>query len=124
MVLTNAVKQDLRDSADMEPEQVSTRSSQAVRLTLASGRKVLLFDASGRVTAAGTFWYKEVHNTKPPNVGWDAEAEILRKHKTDYIVMRDGKTKKDLRTWRPELNRFDYTAVSYTHLTLPTILLV
>ena len=107
MVLTPSVKQLLRNNAESVPEQVPARGSLAVRLRLAD-RTFTLIDRAGKPTEAGRFWYREVKNDPLPQVGYDPETEVLRRHKTDYIMMRSG-TRADLRTWHPELNRFVYT---------------
>ena len=43
-----------------------------------------------------------------PRVSYDINAEIQRRHKTDFITMRNG-SRADLRTWHPEKNAFVYT---------------
>ena len=60
------------------------------------------------LTEAGKFWYRQVKGGSVPRVGYDINAEIQRRHKTDFITMRNG-SRADLRTWHPEKNAFVYT---------------
>ena len=105
MVLTNAQKQILQDSAENAPEQVAARGSKAVRLQLANGKIATLVNKQGSLTESGRYWYNQV---KVEASGYDINTEIKKRHKTDYIVLRSG-AKANLRTWHPELNAYVYT---------------
>ena len=108
MVITKAIKQKLQQSSNNVPERVTSRGSNALRLKLVDGTSVMLLDSKGKVTESGKYWYDEVQKSERPKEGYDPNAELIRRHRTDYIKMRNGR-EQIVRVYRPELKNYTYT---------------
>ena len=108
MVLTKAIKQSLQESSESVPQQVTAKGSQAMRLKLANGKSITLHDKQGKVTDAGKYWYETVKGGAAPQIGFNTNAEPYRRHRTEYIKLRNG-NEAALRTWMPNLNEYKYT---------------
>ena len=108
MVITKAIKQKLQQSSNNVPERVTSRGSNALRLKLVDGTSVMLLDSKGKVTESGKYWYDEVQKSERPQEGYDPHAELIRRHRTDYIKMRNGR-EQIVRVYRPELKNYTYT---------------
>ena len=65
MSLSEELKQRLQRNALQEPEQVSARNSQALRLNLGT-RKVTLVNKYGQATAAGKYFYCLLYTSPSP----------------------------------------------------------
>ena len=110
MAITKAMKQLLRDSKNVVPERVTARGSNALRLKLTNGKDVYLLNKDGKVTEYGRYWYDEVKNEATPRTQFDPNARLVKKIRTDYIRIMDGK-EKAVRTWKPQLGTYTYTAL-------------
>ena len=105
MVITKAIKQKLQQSSNNVPERVSSRGSNALRLKLVDGTSVMLLDSKGKVTESGKYLYDEVQKSERPKEGYDPNAELIRRHRTDYIKMRNGR-EQIVRVYCPELKNY------------------
>ena len=110
MPLSYELKQLLRANAAKEPEQVTARNSQALRLNL-DGRQVTLVNRMGASTEAGRYFYRTVRKQPLPDSRWDDDVPTFRKPggRTDYVKTRANQ-EVALRTWNPAKKEFDYTA--------------
>ena len=100
----------MENNRTAEPEQVSARNSQALRLNL-EGRQITLVNRLGMSTEAGRYFYRTVRKQPLPDSRWDDDAETYRKPggRTDYVRTRANQ-EVVLRTWNPKKGAFDYTA--------------
>ena len=123
MPLSYELKQILKANADKEPEQVSARNSQALRLNL-DGRQITLVNRMGMSTEAGRYFYRTVRKQPLPDSRWDDDAQTYRKPggRTDYVRTRANQ-EVVLRTWNPKKGDFDYTTAGrfFTNDDLNTI---
>ena len=108
MVITKAIKQKLQQSSNNVPERVTSRGSNALRLKLVDGTSVMLLDSKGKVTESGKYWYDEVQKSERPKEGYDPNAELIRRHRTDYIKMRNGQ-EQIVRVYDPKVKNYNYT---------------
>ena len=101
MPLSYELKQLLKANAAKEPEQVTARNSQALRLNL-DGRQVTLVNRMGMSTEAGRYFYRTVRKQPLPDSRWDDDAPTYRKSggRTDYVKTRANQ-EVALRTWNP-----------------------
>ena len=101
MPLSYELKQILKANANKEPEQVSARNSQALRLNL-DGRQITLVNRMGMSTEAGRYFYRTVRKQPLPDSRWDDDAQTYRKPggRTDYVRTRANQGVV-LRTWNP-----------------------
>ena len=101
MPLSYELKQLLRANAAKEPEQVTARNSQALRLNL-DGRHITLVNRMGMSTEAGRYFYRTVRKQPLPDSRWDDDAPTYRKPggRTDYVRTRANQ-EVVLRTWNP-----------------------
>ena len=71
------------------------------------GKSTRIADPFGRLTRLGKVFFERTG--KEANTGaYDIRRELLREGPREYVVLRDGKTKKLARTWSPSGN-FRYT---------------
>jgi hypothetical protein len=108
MAITKAIKEQLQNSSNNVPERVSSRGSNALRLKLVNGQKVMLINNKGVVTEYGKYWYDEVKKETRPREGFDPSTELIRRNRTDYIKKRNGQ-EHAVRTRRADLGEYSYT---------------
>ena len=110
MVITKAIKQKLQQSSNNVPERVTSRGSNALRLKLVDGTSVMLLNNKGKVTEYGKYWYDDVQKKERPREGYDIDTELIRRHRTDYIKMRNGQ-QQIVRVYDPKIKNYKYTAL-------------
>ena len=108
MAITKAIKELLQQSSNNVPEKVTSRGSNALRLKLVNGANVMLLNKQGKITEYGKYWFDEVQKGDRPREGYDVNAELIRRHRTDYIKMRNGQ-EQVVRVYRSELKNYVYT---------------
>ena len=111
MVITAANKRELKLHSDITPQKVAKQTSQMLRLILPHGNKYNLIDTKGKVTEAGKYWFNEVKKEAPPSSSYfDIDTEIVRRHASDYMTLRDGSEAK-VRVHDGALGDFKYTDI-------------
>ena len=108
MVITKAIKQKLQQSSNNVPERVTSRGSHALRLKLVDGTSVMLLNKNTKMTDSGKYWYDEVQKVERPREGFDTNTALIRRHRTDYIKMRNGQ-EQIVRVYSPLLKNYTYT---------------
>ena len=86
-----------------------TRVSSGAVLAKQGPRFQTLVDASGQLSAAGTY-YQEQTRAELPVGGFDNQQAPTRSGDTEYISMRDG-TQRATRRWDPATQDYKFTAL-------------